>query len=218
VRLAVPFAVLALAVSAGAFAKNPDIKAPKGGYTLDLNHASLTVKILHFGLSNYTVRFTRFEAALALDPANVEKSSVTASIDPTSIETDFPGDYKASHKDSPYASFDEALSKGPKYLNSGTYSTIGFKSTSVKAGKQGHLLVTGDLTFLGQTHPVTLDAVVVGSMEKHPYLGKGMIGFSATTKFNRSEWGMAGTQQFLGDEINLTFEGEFQQTDGAAAK
>lgn len=214
-RYALPLAVLALVVSAGASARNPDIKAPKGDYKLDLNHASLTVKILHFGLSNYTVRFTRFEAALVLDPANPEKSSVVATIDPTSIETDFPGDYKATHKDSPYASFDEALSKGPKYLNSGTYPTIGFKSTSVKAGKDGRLLVTGDLTFLGQTHPVTLDTTVVGSMEKHPFLGVGMVGFSATTKFKRSEWGMVGTQQFLGDDIHLTFEGEFQHTDGA---
>lgn len=214
-RLATTLAVLSLALSTAALAKNPDIKAPKGEYKLDPNHASLTIKVLHMGLSNYTLRFTRFDATLSLDPANLEKSSVTATIDPASIETDYPGDYKATHKDSPYATFDEALSKGPKFLNSGTYPTITFKSTSVKARKDGRLAVTGDLTFLGQTRPVTLDTVVVGSMEKHPYIPKGLVGFSATTKFNRSEWGMVGTQQFLGDEVNLVFEGEFQQADAA---
>jgi len=218
VRLAVPLAVLALAFSASALARNPDIKTPKGTYKLDPHHASLTVKLLHLGLSNYTMQFLRFDATVVLDPAKPENSSVIASVDPTSIETNYAGDYKATHKDSPYASFDEAVSRGPKFLNSGTFSTIGFKSTSVKAGKDGHLLVTGDLTFLGQTHPVTLDTVVVGSVDKHPHLQKGVIGFSATTRFNRSEWGMVGTQAFLGDEISLTFEGEFQQTDGAATK
>ena len=34
-RLALPVALLALAVSAAAVARNPDIKAPKGSYKLD---------------------------------------------------------------------------------------------------------------------------------------------------------------------------------------
>jgi polyisoprenoid-binding protein YceI len=203
-------ALLSLALSSAAIAKD-EVKAPKGDYKLDPNHASLTFKILHFGLSNYTARFTKVDASLSLDPAKLTNSTVTASVDPASVRTDFPGDFKAGHKDSPYQSFEEEIGKGDKFLNDGKFPTIKFKSTSVTQGPNGHLAVTGDLTFLGVTKPVTLDASVVGSIEKHPYMGKGVVGFSATTKFKRSDWGMTGTQAFLGDDVTIIFEGEFDQ-------
>lgn len=203
-------AVLSFALSSAAFAKD-EVKAPKGAYKLDLSHASLTFKILHLGLSNYTARFTRFDAELVLDPAKLSNSTVSATIDPSSIETDFPGDFVGTHKGTPYKGFDEELAQDAKYLNGVKFPSITFKSTSVKQGAKGHLAVTGDLTFLGVTKPVTLDTVVVGSVEKHPFMGVGVVGFSASTKFKRSDWGMVGTQTYLGDEISLTFEGEFDQ-------
>ena len=79
----------------------------------------------------------------------------------------------------------------------------------MQAGKT--LKVTGDLTFLGVTKPVTLLGNVVGSVEKHPFLGKGVVGFSATGTVKRSDWGMIGTQSFLGDDVTIIFEGEFDQ-------
>lgn len=205
-------ALLSLALSSAAMAKD-EVKAPAGEYKLDPNHASLTFKIVHFGLSNYTARFTRFDAALTLDPAKLTRSSVTVTIDPASVRTDYSGDFKAGHKDSPYQSFDEEIAKGDKFLNGVKFPAITFKSTSVKQGPKGHLAVTGDLTFLGVSKPVTLDAVVVGSVAKHPYMGVGVVGFSATTRFKRSDWGMTGTQAFLGDDVTIIFEGEFDQAN-----
>lgn len=202
--------LLSLAVSTAALAKGADIKAPKGAYKVDPNHASLTFKIDHFGLSHYTARFTKFDASLYLDPAKLTNSTVTFTLDPKSVKTDYPGDFKAGHKDSPYNTFDEEIARGDKYLNADKYPEISFKSTKVVSEGKG-LKVTGDLTFLGQTHPVTLDAQVVGSIEKHPYMGVGVVGFSAQGKFKRSEWGMTGTQMFLGDEVTIQFEGEFDQ-------
>lgn len=209
-RLAAPAVLLSVVLSSAALAKGPDIKAPKGTYKDDPNHSSLTFKILHFGLSNYTARFTKFDATLELDPAKLAASSVSVTIDPTSVKTDYPGDFKAGHKDSPYNSFEEEIAQGPKYLNAGKFGTITFKSTKVVQTGKG-LKVTGDLTFLGVTKPVTLDATVVGSVEKHPYMGKGVVGFSAQTVFKRSDWGMTGTQAYLGDDVTIIFEGEFDQ-------
>lgn len=203
-------AALAATMSTAALAKGADIKAPKGSYKLDINHASMTFKIDHFGLSHYTARFTKFDAALDLDPAKIQNSSLTLTIDPKSVETDYSGDFKAGHKDSPYSTFDEEIARGDKFLNADKFPTISFKTTKVVPAGKG-LKVTGDLTFLGVTKPVTLDAEVVGSIEKHPYMGVGVVGFSATGKFKRSEWGMTGTQMFLGDEVTIIFEGEFDQ-------
>jgi polyisoprenoid-binding protein YceI len=185
------------------------ITAPKGDYKVDPNHASVTWKVLHFGLSKYTARFNKFDVNLSLDPAKVASSSVTATIDVNSVETDFPGDFKASHKDSPYATFDERVAR--EFLKADTSPTITFKSTKVEAKGKDKLKVTGDLTLNGQTHPVTMDAIVIGSIAKHPFTGRGAVGFSATTTFKRSEWGVSGGVPMIGDEVTVTFEGEFQQ-------
>ena len=209
-RFAVPAALLSLVFAASVAAKGADIKAPKGAYKVDPNHASLTFKIDHFGLSHYTARFTKFDASLQLDPAKLGNSTVTLTVDPKSVKTDFPGDFKAGHKDSPFNTFDEEIARGEKFLNADKFPEISFKSTKV-TGEGKNFKVTGDLTFLGQTHPVTLDAEVVGSIEKHPYMGVGVVGFSAQGKFKRSEWGMTGTQMFLGDDVTILFEGEFDQ-------
>jgi len=210
-RFAVPAAaVLSLVFASAAVAKGADIKAPKGTYKNDPYHSSLTFKIDHFGLSHYTARFTKFDATLEFDPAKMTSSSVTVAIDPTSVRTDYSGDFKALHKDSPYKSFEDEIARGDKYLNADKFGTITFKSTKVVPSGKG-LKVTGDLTFLGVTKPVTLDASVVGSIEKHPYMGVAVVGFSATGVVKRSEWGMTGTQAYLGDDVTIIFEGEFDQ-------
>ena len=61
-----------------------------GTYKLDKSHASLIFKVNHMGFSNYTARFKRFDAELKFDPKKPADSQVTATIDPTSIETDYP--------------------------------------------------------------------------------------------------------------------------------
>ena len=207
-RFAIPAAIVLSLVLASA--EGADIKAPKGTYKNDPDHSSLTFKIDHMGLSHYTARFTKFNATLDLDPAKLGSSSVAVNIDPTSVRTDYSGDFKAGHKDSPYKTFDEEVARGDKYLNADKFGTITFKSTKVvQAGDT--LKVTGDLTFLGVTKPVTLLGSVVGSVAKHPFLGKGVVGFSATGTVKRSDWGMTGTQAFLGDDVTIIFEGEFDQ-------
>jgi polyisoprenoid-binding protein YceI len=187
-----------------------ELKAPAGTYKLDPNHATLAVKLKHMGLADYVMHFLKFDVQLTLDPAKPENSSVSVTIDPTSVRTDFQGDYKASHKDSPYNTFEESIARGDKMLNSDKFPTITFKSTKVE--KQGDAFrITGDLAFLGQTRPVTLDATVSGSHEKHPFTQVGAVGFAAAGTFTRSEWGMTGTQQYLGDAVTVEFNGEFQQ-------
>jgi polyisoprenoid-binding protein YceI len=210
-RFTIPIAaVLSLLLVTAVEAKGVDIKAPAGTYKSDPYHSSLTFKILHFGLSNYTARFTNFDATINLDTAKIASSSVTVNIDPTSVRTDFSGNFKAMVKDSPYNTFDELIARDGKYLNADKFSTITFKSTKVEQASET-LKVTGDLTFLGVTKPVTMLGSVVGAMGKHPFTGKGVVGFSATGTLKRSEWGMVGTQAYLGDDVTIIFEGEFNQ-------
>jgi polyisoprenoid-binding protein YceI len=216
---AVPLTLIALLAGCGGGSPAPqaaapaavELKAPAGAYKLDPDHSSLTFKLLHLGMAPYVARFTRFDVSVNLDAAQLGRSTVTATIDPTSVRTDYAGDFVAGHKDSPYKTFEEEIARGDKLLNSDKFKDIGFKSTRVGAAGPGRMRVTGELTFLGQTHPVTLDATVTGSYEKHPFAGHGAFGFEATTTLKRSEWGMTGTQQFLGDAVTIQFTGEFHQ-------
>lgn len=197
------------------------VDAPAGTYGLDLSHASLTWKVGHMGLSDYTARFAKFDAKLEIDPANPAAAKLTATIDPTSIRTDYPGDYKATHKGSPFKSWDEDLAKNEKWFNATKFPAITFTSTAVEMTGQDTAKVTGDLAMLGVTKPVTLDVKFNGSKNPHPFApGAGALGFSATGSLKRSDWGMVNYIGGVDDEVSLLIEAEFIQvvTPAAAAK
>ena len=186
-----------------------ELKAPAGTYKLDPTHAALLWSVPHNNISNYTARFTRLEATLTLDPANLENSRIQAVIDPTSVSTGYPGDYKAGHPDTGFDSFDEDIAQAEHFLNAGRFPQITFNSTAVEQTGPRTAKVTGDLTFLGVSRPVTLDARFIGEIEKHPFLGVPALGFAAEGAIKRSDFGMPVGP--LGDEVTIRFDGEFVQ-------
>ena len=68
----------------------PVSQLPPGVYQLDRGHASLTWKVDHLGLSDYTARFATFDAQLTLTPDDLSKSKVEVTVDPASVRTDYP--------------------------------------------------------------------------------------------------------------------------------
>ena len=190
------------------------IISPAGRYSVDVNHATLAFSVKHLGLSNYVLRFNAYDATIDLNPDDVASSSISVTIDPTSVDTDYVGDYQGTHPDSSFTSWEEDLAMSEKFFNAKAHPEISFVSTSVEQGAGDLLSITGDLSFLGQTHPVTLTATIVGMLESHPFSGAGAIGFSAEGSFTRSTYGMDFllNPPLLGDEVTLMFEGEFLQT------
>lgn len=182
-----------------------------GTYKADPWHTSVTWRVKHLGLSNYTARFKVVDATLVFDPADLAGNSVEVTIDPLTVETDFGGDYKGTHPDSPYESFNEQLAKSPDFFNAGEFSAITFKSTGVTQTDAATGTVTGDLTFRGVTLPVTLDVTYNGMVQLPWTPGQDRIGFSATTTLKRSDFGMDGNLEFIGDEIEVIIETEFLQ-------
>jgi polyisoprenoid-binding protein YceI len=174
---------------------------PAATYKIDPTHASLTWKVMHMGLSNYTARFTKLDATLSFDPAKPEAAKLTATIDPASLKTDYPFPEKEN--------FDKVLVEGAKWFNAGANKSITFTSTAVKMTGAKTADVTGDLTFLGVTKPVTLKATFNGGMKEHPFAKKPAIGFSATGSVKRSEFGMSNYVPMIGDDVALLIEAEF---------
>jgi len=119
---------------------------PAGAYTVDKAHTSLLFRVSHLGFSNYTGRFTRLDANLQFDPANVATSRVDVNIDPRSIEAD----------NAP-AGFLQTLA-GKDWLDAERFPEMTFRTRSVQVTGPGTFRVNGELTLHGITKPLTLDA------------------------------------------------------------
>lgn len=178
-------------------------------YKIDPTHASITWRVNHFGLAKYTARFKTFDATLNFNPADIAANAVEVTIDPLSVETDYPGDYKAGHADSPFASWNEDLAKNAQWFNAGAHPQITFKSTSATQASPTTGTVTGDLTFLGVTKPVTLDVTYNGVAQMPWAPDQDKIGFSAKTTLKRSDFGMGAYIPNIGDEVEVIIEAEF---------
>ena len=172
--------------------------APAGNYRLDPTHASVTWSLSHAGLSNYTARFDTISGALDYTPDAPQNSRVDIRIDPKSVNTGLP-------------KFNEEIATSGNYFDADTYPEIRFVSTGIKLTGEATGLITGDLTLKGVTKPVTLDVIFNGAGKSFGNPGK-TLGFSATTKFKRSEYNMGHLVAFgIGDEVTLRIETEFNE-------
>lgn len=172
---------------------------PSGTYNVDITHASVVWKVSHFGFSNYVGRFNDFTADVNLDSKDFSKSSVNVDIKVDSIDTAFP---KPEEED-----FDKELAEG--WFNSAEHPSITFKSTSVSALDGDNFTINGDLTLMGNTHPVTLEATLNGATASHPFKKVPLIGFSAKTTIDRTVWGLSKYAPKIGASVTVEIEGEF---------
>ena len=176
--------------------------APAGVYKLDPVHTTLGFRLSHLGFSNFTSRFAKVEATLNFDPANPAAMSVEATIDPKSLDLIAPP-----------AGFHDSLT-GKEFLDAGTFPAITFKSTKVEKTGSNTANVTGDLTLHGVPKPIVMAVTFNGGYPANVYDGA-RIGFSATTDFKRSDFGVGaglpapGTNMGVGDKVSVTIETEF---------
>lgn len=178
------------------------VDAPSGKYEVDPAHTSVTWRVKHLGLSNYTARFAKIASTVTLDAAKPANSSVEVTIDANSVRTDFPFPEKVD--------FDKEIGGDEKFLFGSKYPEIKFVSTKIVETGPKSARITGNLTLRGVTKPVTLAAVLNGTTKANPMMGSERIGLSATTTIKRSEWGMTFGTQFVSDDVELAIEAEYK--------
>lgn len=160
----------------------PAAEAPAGRYVLDRTHGSITWRISHFGLSNYTARFTRFDATLDYVPSDLTKCSAVAVIDVGSIETDYA-------QQSPKGDFNADL-RGDRFFNVAKFREATWRSTGVQVLEGNRLRIPGELTLMGVTAPVALDATLNGAFRSRPVTKLPTLGFSARGTIDRRVFGL----------------------------
>lgn len=163
-------------------------------YELDPTHTQVAFTIDRFGFNKVLGRFENVTGELILDEANPANSSVRATIQVASV-------------DSSNDTRDEHL-RGDRWLNAAQFPTIEFQSTAVRPTGERTAEVTGNLTLLGQNHPVTLNVTLnnIGATPNRP--NDRLAGFSATGSLTRSTWGSTTAQapNMIGDAVSINIE------------
>lgn len=183
-------------------------------YSLERTHAFLYFEVGHAGgISDYRVDFLDYDADLSFNAEDPTQSELTVTINPALVKTNYPGDYKAGHADSPFETWDEDISRSERWLNADAFPSITFTSTDIVRTGENTGEVKGDLSFLGTTQNITLD-VSYGGVANPPWFGdRDVIGFNATTTIDRSDFGMEAAIPNITDAVTISFSGEFLQDE-----
>lgn len=188
-------AAAALVIAAPAWAQSIDV--PAGTYVNDPTHTNVLWKLPHFGLSTYIGRFNSISATLQLDSKNPAQSTLEVTVDPKSVDTNYPDE-----------SFDEEIAS-EKFLNAGEHPEITFVSKSIEITGENTGTVTGDLTLNGQTHEETMEITFNSSLNPHPMTKKPAVGFSGEMTIDRTKYGVDEFAGPVGTDVELEIEAEF---------
>lgn len=162
-------------------------------YRFDPGHTVARFRCGPLGFGPEAGRVTGARGAIIFDPQHPGDSIVDVSLDMTTLHTD-------------WRAFDGQV-RGPDFLDVDRFPTASFKSRRVAVTGGGTAEVTGDLTLHGVTREVTLTVVVRRSSDRADSLG-----FSASAKIRRSDFGVDHSEPFLSDTIELRIQAEASPT------
>lgn len=157
-------------------------------YEIDPGHTRVSFTINHLGYSMMPGFFNDITGVIRFDPKDVGQSRVDVKIKTDSITMG-------------HAVLDKKL-REPEYFNTKQYPIIRFRGTRIETTGMETGILTGNLTFLGVTRPVELK-VRFNKKAWNSYMNTDVIGFSATGKINRSDFGMKTSLPDVGDEVKL---------------
>jgi len=171
-------------------------------WKIDPAHSVVEFKVRHMMISNVKGQFTVITGSMTLDPKDITKSRIEASVDAASINT------RDAQRDGHL--------KSPDFFDVENYPKLTLASTRVERKSEGELAVTGNLTIHGVTREVVFDVEGPTPPRKDPW-GNARIGVSATAKINRKEFGLTWNAPLeaggflVGDEVTITLDVEFIQ-------
>jgi polyisoprenoid-binding protein YceI len=167
-------------------------------WQIDPAHTNVEFTVRHMMISNVKGQFQRTSGTVTANGSDPASAQIDATIDASSVDT------RVEKRDMHL--------KSPDFLDVAKFPTITFKSTKVEAAGPNKWKVAGDLTLHGVTKPVVLE--VESSGPPINVMGKMRAGASATTKINRSDFGLKWNQALeaggvmVGDEVAISIDVE----------
>lgn len=181
------------------------LAATAAGWNIDPEHSSVGFKIKHLMVSNVKGSFEKFTGRVELDEKDITKSSVTATIETASINTNVQ-------------KRDEHL-RSADFFAVATYPVMTFVSKKVAIAGKDKLTISGDLTLHGVTRTVVLNVAELSGESKDPW-GNIRRGASATATINRKDFGLTWNKALetggvvVGEEVNIIIEIEMIKAKG----
>lgn len=168
-------------------------------FLIDKDHTTVGFSVRHM-FTNQTGLFRAFEGAITMDPKTGVIGSGKAVIETASVDT------RHEKRDGHLRDTD--------FFNVEKFPTMTFVITQSRL-TGGSMDVTGELTLLGVTKPVTMTARYLG-VGKDPW-GNTRAGLSATGRINRKDFGMDFNKvldsggMLVGDLVDINLEVELIQ-------
>ena len=183
------------AVSFGAYAHE---------WTVDSAHSNVSFTVRHL-VSKVSGGFSDFSGKINFDDKKPEETKVTLNVKSASINTS-------------NSKRDDHL-RSPDFFDAAKYPMLTFTGTKVSSIGNNTYKLEGNQTIHGVTKPAIYNVEYLGSA-KDPE-GKSRAGFTATTKINRKDYGLAWNKlvestPMVGDEVEITLQLEGIASDSMA--
>lgn len=168
-----------------------------GAWTIDASHTQVGFAVKHLMISNVKGRFLDVSGTVVADEL-AGTAEISVNMAAASVST---GDERR-----------DAHLRSPDFFDAEHHPRIEFRGGRVVGDVNGHFTVEGELTIRGRTRPVSL-AVTNEGRVRDPW-GNERVGFTATTKLNRKDFGLEWNMVLeaggvtVGDEVRITIETE----------
>ena len=163
-------------------------------WTIDPAHSVAEFAVKHLMVSTFKGHFRSLEGTVHMDEESPADSSVTASVEVASVDT------QASDRDTHLRSDD--------FFYAERYPKMTFRSTRVEQVDETNWKVIGELTIRDVTKEVVLDTEYEGRIVD-PW-GNERIGFTARTEISRKEFGVRWNSAIesggvvVGDKVRIS--------------
>lgn len=173
--------------------------AEPASYELDPTHTAVMFTVDHVGYASTLGIFGEVAGTFTYDMDTQALSDVNVTIQSGSVNT--------------FLEARDAHVRNKDFLDVGKFPDITFTASGGEAKSETSGTVTGDLTILGQTQPVTL-SVNLNKAAEYPFGHKRFVlGLSLEGTIKRSDFGMsyAVDNGLVGDEVAIRVETEAMQ-------
>lgn len=148
-------------------------------WTIDPDHAVAEFTVYHMMVTPVHGQFNAVKGSVEFDPADPCAMSVNVEIDVSGLYTG------VERRDNHLKSAD--------FFDVANFPVITFRSTAVHVVALNNIIVTGDLTIHGRTHPVTFGTEFLGPSKFHDDELKQTyttFGFRAAASIDREDFGI----------------------------
>lgn len=166
-------------------------------WTADYNHSKLGFTVTHLAISDVSGHFDKYNVTVTSSKPDFSDAVFELSVETNSINT------RVAARDKHLRSAD--------FFDVEKFPEMTFKSTGIKFISENKYELTGNITMLGITKPVTMTLKFRGTFVKGD---KTTAGLQITGTIKRSDFNLGSSfpKLVISDEVEIKADGEFRQS------